>query len=98
MSILAGLTAPFRLAGIIGLSSWLLLSGSLKDYLPKENANAKTPIWMGHGDADPLVLHAWAETSQKRLGELGYDVSLKTYRYGSKSLNFPMRRKLAHQR
>lgn len=80
MSIFAGLTAPTKLAGIVGLSSWLLLSKTFKDLVPPANLNKETPILMCHGDADPLVRTVLGEQSSQMLQEMGYDVTWKTYR------------------
>lgn len=80
ISIVAGLTAPFRLAGIVGLSSWLLLRERFMEHVPEGNVNKATPIFMGHGDRDPLVTYDMAQMSERALRQLGYDVTLKTYR------------------
>ncbi|GAB0134212.1 hypothetical protein EsDP_00002593 [Epichloe bromicola] len=80
MSIFAGLTAPFKIGGIVGLSSWLLLNQTFKEHVPEGNANKATPIFMGHGDRDPLVLYDLAKDSEKALKNMGYDVTFKTYR------------------
>ncbi|KJK83538.1 hypothetical protein H634G_01667 [Metarhizium anisopliae BRIP 53293] len=80
MSIFAGLTAPVKIGGIVGLSSWLLLNQKFKDYVPDGNINKDTPIFMGHGDRDPLVLYDLAKDSEKALGSMGYSVTFKTYR------------------
>lgn len=80
MSIFAGLTSPLKIAGIVGLSSWLLLHQSFKDHVPSANINKGTSILMGHGDMDPLVRYPLATETNKILTELGYDVTLKTYR------------------
>lgn len=80
MSIFAGLTSPVKLGGIVGLSSWLLLSQTFKDYVPEGNINKDTPIFMGHGDQDPLVRYDLALASEKALKGMGYGVSFNTYR------------------
>ena len=79
MSIFSGLTAPVKIGGIVGLSSWLLLNRAFKEHVPEGNLNKATPILMGHGDRDPLVLYPLAQESEKKLKELGYDVTFKTY-------------------
>ncbi|KAL6862034.1 Phospholipase/carboxylesterase [Trichoderma novae-zelandiae] len=79
MSIFSGLTAPFKLGGIVGLSSWMLLSHKFKDFIPESNPNKDTPIFMGHGDADPLVLYEWGTATEKKIKELGFNVKLETY-------------------
>ncbi|KAG5939058.1 hypothetical protein E4U60_001034 [Claviceps pazoutovae] len=80
MSILSGLTAPFKMGGIVGLSSWLLLHQTFKQHVPEGNANQATPVFMGHGDKDPLVLYDLAKDSEKALKDMGYSVTFKTYR------------------
>ncbi|KAJ2971224.1 hypothetical protein NQ176_g7801 [Zarea fungicola] len=79
MSIFAGLTAPFKIGGIVGLSSWLLLSRTFKDRVPADTLNKDTPVFMGHGDRDPLVLYPMGMATEKKLTELGYKVSFNTY-------------------
>lgn len=79
MSIFSGITAPFKLAGIVGLSCWLPLSHKLKEFIPGTNFNQDTPIFMGHGDIDPVVLYEWGTATEQRLKELGYDVNRETY-------------------
>ena len=81
MSIFSGLTAPVKIGGIVGLSSWLLLSQSFRDHVPDQDLNKATPIFMGHGDRDPMVRYPLAKDSEAALKEMGYDVTLKTYRY-----------------
>lgn len=81
MSIFAGLSAPVKIAGIFGLSSWLLLHQTFTSYLTAAgDVNKATPVLMGHGDADPLVQYPLATQSAKVLQDLGFDVTLKTYR------------------
>ncbi|KAL7941984.1 Phospholipase/Carboxylesterase domain-containing protein [Trichoderma barbatum] len=79
MSIFSGLTAPFKLGGVVGLSSWMLLSHKFKEFVPEANLNKETPIFMGHGDADQLVLYEWGVATEQKLKEFGYDVKLETY-------------------
>lgn len=80
MSIFSGLTAPVKIGGIVGLSSWLLLHQSFKDHVPDANLNKGTPILMGHGDMDPLVRYPLAQDSEAALKKMGYDVTFKTYK------------------
>ncbi|KAH8654434.1 putative acyl-protein thioesterase 1 [Tricladium varicosporioides] len=80
MSIFTGITSPQKLGGIFGLSCYLLLHNKIKDYLPKDNPNKDTPIFMGHGDSDPLVLPAWGKKTAEVLKSEGWDVNLKFYR------------------
>ncbi|PKS09203.1 hypothetical protein jhhlp_003817 [Lomentospora prolificans] len=77
MSIISGLSAHVKLGGVIALSSWLLLGGKFKDLATPENK--QTPIFMGHGSYDPLVVPQLARMSYDKLKELGYDITMKTY-------------------
>ncbi|KAG9239492.1 acyl-protein thioesteras-like protein [Amylocarpus encephaloides] len=80
MSIFSGITAPTKLGGIFGLSCYLLLHNKIKDHLPAENPNKETPIFMGHGDRDPLVLPEWGRKTAEVLKGEGWNVDLKFYK------------------
>ncbi|KAI4249952.1 MAG: hypothetical protein LQ352_005470 [Teloschistes flavicans] len=82
LSIFAGLCSPSPLAGIFGLSSYLLLGPSLPQLLTPQNksANTPTPVFMGHGDVDPLVRLEWGQETAKVLRELGWTVDFRMYR------------------
>ena len=54
MSVFTGITSEHKFAGIFGLSCYLLMGNKIKDLLPAQ-PNKDTPIFMGHGDKDPLV-------------------------------------------
>lgn len=79
MSILSGLTAPVKIAGIVGLSSWLLLNQTFQERLPAGDINKATPVFMGHGDRDPMVRYELGVATQAKLKDMGFDVTLKTY-------------------
>jgi len=80
MSLLSGLTYPQKLGGIFALSSYLPLQAKLKDLIAeKGNANQDTKIFMGHGDADPVVRYEWGKLSSEKLKEWDYSVDFKTY-------------------
>lgn len=78
-SILAGLTAPVKIGGIVGLSSWLLLSQSFKEHVPEGDFNKATPVFMAHGDQDQMVRYDLATASAEALKSMGYNVTFKTY-------------------
>ncbi|KOS18719.1 Acyl-protein thioesterase 1 [Escovopsis weberi] len=80
MSIFTGLTSPVKLGGVVALSCWLLLNSKFKSFLPEGDVNKQTPVFMGHGDADPLVRYQWGQATQKALTDLGFSVDLKAYR------------------
>lgn len=42
--------------------------------------NKNTPIFLAHGERDPVVKYAWGEASKKTLSQnLGYEVEWRTY-------------------
>lgn len=45
-----------------------------------ENKNKDTPIFMGHGDIDPLVKHEWGAQTAQVLKESGLKVDFRTYK------------------
>ncbi|KAG7058581.1 acyl-protein thioesterase 1 [Colletotrichum scovillei] len=79
MAIFSGLTGKHRIGGIVGLSCWLLLSNKFAGLVPEEKANQETPVWLGHGDADPLVRPELGALSMDALKGLGYKVSRTLY-------------------
>lgn len=81
MSIFSGVTASTKLGGIFGLSCYLLLHKKLKDFVPSDSPNKDTPIFMGHGDRDPIVSPQKGQKSAEVLKEGGWKVDLKMYRY-----------------
>jgi phospholipase/carboxylesterase len=72
-----GLRHPEKLAGIVALSAYLPLEGSLD--AEAAPANKLTPIFMGHGTQDPIVPLQLADASQRALRARGYDVEWHTW-------------------
>lgn len=82
MSIYTGLTTKWKLAGIVSLSGWLLLSKTFREVLaagPKANEN--TPILMCQGASDELVRPQLSQLSYQMLNTVGLNVTHKEYRY-----------------
>lgn len=79
ISLFTCLTTPHQLAGFFGLSSYLLLGSRLKSLMPASNPNGEVPIFMGHGEADPLVKCEYGRRTAKAIEELGRKVRLVTY-------------------
>ena len=79
MSLMAGLTCETKLGGIFGLSCYLLLREKLQSLIPAENPNKATPIFMGHGDMDPVVQNKWGKMTADKLKEWGWNVDFRTY-------------------
>ncbi|CAK7275548.1 hypothetical protein SEPCBS57363_006749 [Sporothrix epigloea] len=83
VALFTGLTSLVKLAGIVGMSTYLPLSLKLEStYIPKPasaNVNAQTPIIMCHGTADPVLPYQLASMSRDHLVKLGYPVEWKEY-------------------
>ncbi|KAK3941941.1 Phospholipase/carboxylesterase/thioesterase [Diplogelasinospora grovesii] len=80
ISIFSGLTAKVKLAGIVGLSSYLLLSTKFDKLVPKPEFNKETPILMAHGDCDVVVKWELGDKSYRQLKDMGYNVKMTTYK------------------
>ncbi|MEO8993485.1 MAG: alpha/beta hydrolase [Rhodanobacter sp.] len=80
IALAAGLGHVEPLAGIIALSTYLPAYATL----PKEHsaANATTPIFWGHGSADPVVALPRGIESRDHLIAQGYRVDWHTYSMG----------------
>lgn len=77
MTLHTGIRAPFKLAGLMGLSGYLPLSDLAQaDFQP---ANLDTPIFLAHGTYDPVVVPERADVTRAKLQELGYKVQWHTY-------------------
>lgn len=72
----AGLRYPERLAGIIGLSTYLPLRAAAGEF---HAANRQMPIFMAHGSLDPVVPAVLGEESAGFLLESGFEVEFKRY-------------------
>ena len=77
MVLHTGLRHPAKLAGIIALSGYLPLAGSVA--AERSAANKDTPIFMAHGTMDPMIALDRAEASRDALAALGCKVQWHTY-------------------
>jgi phospholipase/carboxylesterase len=77
MALFTGLRYPEKLAGVIGLSCYLLLGSTLDD--ERNTANQSTPILMAHGTFDPIVDFRLGEGSRQQLESKGYAVEWHRY-------------------
>jgi phospholipase/carboxylesterase len=77
MVLHTGLRHSAKLGGIIALSGYLPLADTL--VAERSAVNQATPIFMGHGTQDPMVVLARAEDSRNALAKLGYAVQWHTY-------------------
>ena len=78
IALYTGVRHADRLAGIIGLSTYLIGAGRLGS--EASEANRGLPIFMGHGTADPVVRYEWADASRQALEAAGYAVEWHHYR------------------
>ena len=77
LALHTGLRHRDRLAGIMGLSSYLPYSAALATQA--SDANKSTPVFLGHGRLDPVLPYAAGERARDTLKSLGYDVTWKSY-------------------
>ncbi len=72
-----GLRHPERLAGIMGLSTYLPLGDTVEE--ERHSANAQTPVFLAHGSMDPVVPMTMGERSRDGLQAMGYSVEWHDY-------------------
>jgi phospholipase/carboxylesterase len=77
MTLQTGLRHPQKLAGLICLSGYLPLAGTVA--AERSEANRQTPIFMAHGRGDGVVTIDRAEASRDVLRELGHDIDWHEY-------------------
>ena len=73
----AGLRHEQRLAGLIGLSTYLPLAEEIEREATA--VNRELPIFMAHGEQDPVLPPQLGEASFRALERLGYPVKWRTY-------------------
>jgi phospholipase/carboxylesterase len=77
MALLTGLRHRERLGGIVGLSGYLPLAATTG--AERHAANSATPIFLAHGESDPVIPIARAIASRGALQALGYEVEWHQY-------------------
>ena len=77
MALLTGLRQGERLAGIAGMSGYLPLAATTA--AERTDANALTPIFLAHGQHDPVVDVERGRASRDLLRSLGYEVQWHEY-------------------
>ena len=77
IALYAGLRFPFRVAGILALSTYLPAAKSLA--AEAHAANRDVPIFLAHGSQDPVIALVLSEHSRAAMADLGYIVELHTY-------------------
>jgi phospholipase/carboxylesterase len=77
IALQTALRYPERLAGVLALSAYLPLAGSLQS--ERSPANQGIPIFMAHGRHDDIIPQRRAEESRKLLEAAGYPVEWHEY-------------------
>jgi len=77
VALFAGTRYPSRLAGIMGLSCYML--GATRFASERVAANQHTPIFLAHGTQDPVVVPLLGEETRRALEQAGYGVEWHTY-------------------
>ena len=52
----------------------------IKERARNQSVNKETPIFMGHGDIDPVVQYSWGQMTSQTLKEAGCTVDFRTYK------------------
>ena len=73
----AGLRYPTRLAGLVGMSGYLPLAASTA--AERRDANALTPVFLAHGQRDPVIGLDRGVATRDALEALGYGVEWHDY-------------------
>ena len=77
MTLMAGLRAPQRLAGLVGLSGYLPLAETTA--AERNPATLDVPIFLAHGEYDPMVVIERGTATRDVLEALGYSVDWHSY-------------------
>lgn len=77
VALQTGLRYPESLAGIVALSTFVTLESSLASEVSE--ANREIPIFMAHGEHDPLIPVEMGRLSRQKLESLGYSVGWHEY-------------------
>jgi len=82
-----GLRFDQPLAGLMALSTYLPLAETLEH--EKAGVNQKVPIFMAHGDSDPVVRPELAYRSRSKLEQQGYTLNWHEFRGMQHGLSMP---------
>jgi phospholipase/carboxylesterase len=77
MALHVGLRYPERLAGVLALSCYLPLAGTLG--AERSAVNRDVPIFWAHGIHDPMIPLAMAEHGREQVAALGYPIEWHQY-------------------
>ncbi|MBL8488000.1 MAG: carboxylesterase [Rhodocyclaceae bacterium] len=73
----AGLRHPRRLAGVLALSTFVPLAATLA--AEANAANRDLPVFMAHGEEDPVIPHDFGRISGDILQAMGYPLRWRSY-------------------
>lgn len=77
IAIQLALRYPQRLAGLIALSCYLMHADRLQT--EASAVNRGLPVFMAHGEMDPVVPFSWGESAARELSSQGYPVDWHAY-------------------
>jgi phospholipase/carboxylesterase len=77
VSLYTGPRYPEKLAGIMGLSCYMLLDSAF--VAERGTANQATPVFLAHGDNDPMVAVSRGAAARQLLESSGVKVEWHTY-------------------
>ena len=77
IALAAAVRHPERLGGVVALSTYLPIAESTE--AERSEANRGVPVFMAHGNLDPVVSHALGVMSKGFLENLGYRVDWHSY-------------------
>ncbi|GAA5882374.1 hypothetical protein JCM3774_004323 [Rhodotorula dairenensis] len=86
VALLSALSYPGKLGGVVCLSGWLPLASKIRtegdrSKHPLQSGHAhEMPVFWGHGTADLVVYHHWAQESVAHLHRMGFaNISFHAY-------------------
>jgi phospholipase/carboxylesterase len=77
MALFSGTRYPEKLAGLMGLSGYMVLAPKFD--AERTNANQTVPIFLAHGTQDPVVMLQLGEDTHQLLEATQYSVEWHTY-------------------
>ncbi len=77
ITLFLGLRYPQRLAGLMALSTYLPVPETLA--AERSDAMREAPLFMAHGQYDPIVPLPLGEQTRQQIHALGYRVDFRTY-------------------
>jgi phospholipase/carboxylesterase len=77
VALFQGLRHPHRLAGVIALSTYLVVAETLDQ--EASQANKDVPVYQAHGSLDPMVPFDRGDAAKNELQQRGYEVEFHSY-------------------